>query len=99
MGGTITGEHGVGIEKINQMCVQFSPKELARMHEIKHAFDEHGLLESRQGGTDAAPLCRIWKMRVGKGKPMPLRTCRGFDSIGRAGIARPVNRKGGHTLT
>jgi glycolate oxidase len=26
MGGTVTGEHGVGVEKLNSMCVQFSPK-------------------------------------------------------------------------
>ena len=56
--------------KINQMCVQFSPKELARMHEIKHAFDEHGLLNPGKAGTDAAPLCRIRK-DARWGKPMP----------------------------
>ena len=44
VGGTITGEHGVGVEKINQMCVQFQPMELAQFHAIKHAFDPDGLL-------------------------------------------------------
>jgi glycolate oxidase len=43
-GGTITGEHGVGIEKIDQMCVQFRPAELETFHAVKHAFDERGLL-------------------------------------------------------
>jgi glycolate oxidase len=43
-GGTITGEHGVGIEKINSMCVQFSDAERAAFFCVKHAFDEHGLL-------------------------------------------------------
>jgi glycolate oxidase len=43
VGGTITGEHGVGIEKINQMCVQFSRQELQRFHGVKHAFDPDGL--------------------------------------------------------
>jgi glycolate oxidase len=43
-GGTITGEHGVGIEKINQMCFQFNPQELQQFHAIKHAFDPAGLL-------------------------------------------------------
>ncbi len=43
-GGTITGEHGVGMEKINQMCVQFSPDELEMFHAVKAAFDPHGLL-------------------------------------------------------
>lgn len=43
-GGTITGEHGVGIEKLNQMCMQFSTAEIAAFHAIKHAFDPDGLL-------------------------------------------------------
>ena len=44
VGGTITGEHGVGIEKINQMCTQFAPAELALFRAVKAAFDPHGLL-------------------------------------------------------
>jgi glycolate oxidase len=44
MGGTITGEHGVGVEKLNSMCVQFSPEENAQMLALKHAFDPQGLL-------------------------------------------------------
>jgi glycolate oxidase len=43
-GGSITGEHGVGMEKINQMCVQFGSAELETFHAIKHAWDERGLL-------------------------------------------------------
>ncbi len=43
-GGTITGEHGVGMEKINQMCVQFSGAELRQFHALKAAFDPRGLL-------------------------------------------------------
>ncbi|RYX92300.1 MAG: FAD-binding protein [Comamonadaceae bacterium] len=44
MGGTVTGEHGVGVEKLNSMCVQFSAEENAQMFGIKHAFDGKGLL-------------------------------------------------------
>jgi glycolate oxidase len=44
VGGTITGEHGVGMEKINQMCVQFRPDELELFHSIKRVFDARGLL-------------------------------------------------------
>ncbi|MCU0841445.1 MAG: FAD-binding protein [Thiobacillaceae bacterium] len=44
VGGTITGEHGVGMEKINQMCVQFRPAELEQFHAVKAAFDPEGLL-------------------------------------------------------
>ncbi|MBV9995007.1 MAG: FAD-binding protein [Caulobacteraceae bacterium] len=43
-GGTITGEHGVGREKLNQMCVQFSPAELETFAALKAAFDPAGLL-------------------------------------------------------
>jgi len=43
-GGTITGEHGVGVEKIDQMCVQFPPAELRQFHALKQAFDAGGLL-------------------------------------------------------
>ena len=43
-GGTITGEHGVGVEKINQMCVQFGSAELETFHAVKRAFDDRGLL-------------------------------------------------------
>ncbi len=44
MGGTVTGEHGVGIEKLNSMCVQFSPEENEQMFGVKRAFDPLGLL-------------------------------------------------------
>ena len=44
VGGTITGEHGVGIEKINQMCAQFESGELQMFREVKLAFDPSGLL-------------------------------------------------------
>jgi glycolate oxidase len=44
MGGTVTGEHGVGIEKISSMCVQFSGEENEQMFGVKRAFDARGLL-------------------------------------------------------
>ena len=44
MGGTVTGEHGVGIEKLNSMCVQFSAEENEQMFAVKRAFDAKGLL-------------------------------------------------------
>jgi glycolate oxidase len=44
MGGTVTGEHGVGIEKVNSMCVQFSAEENEQMFAVKRAFDPQGLL-------------------------------------------------------
>ena len=44
MGGTVTGEHGVGVEKLNSMCVQFSAAENEQMFGVKRAFDPRGLL-------------------------------------------------------
>ncbi|MHB1246784.1 MAG: FAD-linked oxidase C-terminal domain-containing protein, partial [Sulfuriferula sp.] len=53
-GGTITGEHGVGVEKIDQMCVQFSALELQAFHAVKAAFDPHVLLNPGK----AVPILR-----------------------------------------
>jgi len=44
LGGTVTGEHGVGVEKLNPMCVQFSPAERGAFFAVKAAFDPPGLL-------------------------------------------------------
>ena len=44
MGGTVTGEHGVGVEKLNSMCTQFTGEENAQMFALKAAFDPAGLL-------------------------------------------------------
>jgi len=44
VGGTITGEHGVGVEKINSMCLQFGHDELLQFHAVRQAFDPDGLL-------------------------------------------------------
>ena len=44
MGGTVTGEHGVGVEKLNSMCVQFTAQENEQMFGVKRAFDPKGLL-------------------------------------------------------
>ncbi|MBS3019586.1 putative FAD-linked oxidoreductase [Comamonas sp. PE63] len=44
MGGTVTGEHGVGVEKLNSMCTQFTTAENAQMFALKAAFDPQSLL-------------------------------------------------------
>ena len=44
LGGTVTGEHGVGMEKLTPMCVQFTPSELTQLHDVKAAFDPKALL-------------------------------------------------------
>lgn len=49
VGGCITGEHGVGVEKLRQMLVQFDESELAQLNAIKDAWDPHGLLNPGKG--------------------------------------------------
>ncbi len=59
VGGTITGEHGVGIEKLKQMCVQFRDKELAMFHAIKAVFDPAGLLNPGRA-VPSLKRCSEW---------------------------------------
>ena len=64
MGGTITGEHGVGIEKLRQMCVQFRAPEIAAFHDVKHAFDPTGILNPGKA-VPTLKRCAEWGgMRV-----------------------------------
>ena len=49
LGGTVTGEHGVGVEKIDVMAAQFTPAEISAFHRLKAAFDEKGLLNPGKG--------------------------------------------------
>ncbi len=68
VGGTITGEHGVGMEKINQMCVQFKPAELAQFHAIKNAFDERALLNPGKAVPTLHRCAELGAMHVHHGK-------------------------------
>ncbi|MFM2054027.1 MAG: hypothetical protein RL456_2064, partial [Pseudomonadota bacterium] len=67
MGGTITGEHGVGVEKLNSMCVQFSPAERAMMMAVKHAFDPPGLLNPGKVIPTLHRCAEYGKMHVTRG--------------------------------
>jgi glycolate oxidase len=67
LGGTITGEHGVGIEKINSMCVQFSPAERAAFFAIKEAFDPQALLNPGKVIPTLARCAEYGRMRVHHG--------------------------------
>ncbi|NJD88125.1 MAG: FAD-binding protein [Betaproteobacteria bacterium] len=68
VGGTITGEHGVGVEKIKQMCVQFRPAELAQFHAVKSAFDPQGLLNPGKGIPTLNRCADYGAMRVHRGQ-------------------------------
>jgi glycolate oxidase len=68
LGGTVTGEHGVGIEKINSMCVQFSPAEREAFFALKRAFDPPGLLNPGKGIPTLARCAEYGKMHVHGGR-------------------------------
>jgi glycolate oxidase len=68
VGGTITGEHGVGVEKLRTMCVQFASVELERFHAVKHAFDPLGLLNPGKAVPTLARCAEFGKMHVHQGQ-------------------------------
>ncbi len=67
LGGSITGEHGVGIEKINQMCVQYKTPELDAFRGIKAAFDETGLLNPGKAVPSLHRCAEYGRMHVHQG--------------------------------
>jgi glycolate oxidase len=67
-GGSITGEHGVGMEKINQMCVQFGTGELETFHAVKRAFDDRGLLNPGKAVPTLHRCAEFGRLRVRGGK-------------------------------
>jgi len=68
VGGTITGEHGVGVEKINQMCVQFRTEELEAFHAVKQVFDPKGLLNPGKAVPTLHRCAEFGRMRVHLGQ-------------------------------
>ncbi len=68
VGGTITGEHGVGIEKINQMCVQFTRQELNFFLALKRGFDPYGLLNPEKVIPTLARCAEYGRMHVHAGQ-------------------------------
>jgi len=68
VGGTITGEHGVGVEKINQMCVQFQTDELRQFHLVKECFDPLGLLNPGKAVPTLHRCAEFGAMHVHKGE-------------------------------
>ena len=70
MGGTITGEHGVGVEKLSSMCVQFTAAENAQMMALKHAFDPGELLNPGKLIPTLA-RCAEYGKQVFKGGRLP----------------------------
>jgi glycolate oxidase len=67
VGGTITGEHGVGIEKINQMCSQFNDAEREAFFDVKRAFDPKMLLNPGKAIPSLHRCAEYGRMRVSGG--------------------------------
>ncbi len=68
LGGTVTGEHGVGVEKLNSMCVQFSPAEREQFFAVKRAFDPSGLLNPGKVIPSLQRCAEYGKMHVHRGQ-------------------------------
>jgi glycolate oxidase len=72
LGGTVTGEHGVGVEKLNSMCVQFSPEEREQFTAVKRAFDPAEMLNPGKVIPTLARCAEYGKMHVHRGMmPFP----------------------------
>jgi glycolate oxidase len=67
LGGTITGEHGVGVEKLSSMCVQFSPAEREQFFAVKRAFDPAGTLNPGKVIPELHRCAEYGRMHVKKG--------------------------------
>jgi glycolate oxidase len=71
-GGTITGEHGVGVEKLDTMCVQFTSAELEQFFRLKTAMDPEGLLNPGKGIPTLTRCGELGGMHVHNGRlPFP----------------------------
>ncbi|RMH14828.1 MAG: FAD-binding protein [Gammaproteobacteria bacterium] len=72
VGGSITGEHGVGVEKLDQMCLQFNQDELCQFHALKEAFDPQGLLNPGKAVPSLHRCAEFGAMHVHAGNlPFP----------------------------
>lgn len=72
VGGTVTGEHGVGVEKLDQMCVQFNALELGQFFALKEAWDPDGILNPGKGIPTLTRCGELGGMHVRHGElPFP----------------------------
>jgi glycolate oxidase len=71
-GGTVTGEHGVGVEKLDQMCIQFSPAELSQFFRLKACFDSNHVLNPGKAIPTLSRCSEFGGMHVHDGRlPFP----------------------------
>ncbi|MFA7496351.1 MAG: FAD-linked oxidase C-terminal domain-containing protein [Acidithiobacillus sp.] len=72
VGGSVTGEHGVGVEKLDSMCAQFTAAELAQLHRIKAAFDPEGRLNPGKAVPSLHRCAELGAMHIHHGQlPFP----------------------------
>lgn len=72
MGGTVTGEHGIGVEKLDSACAQFSEAELNQFYRVREAFDPQGLMNPGKAIPTLARCSEIGGMHVHGGElPFP----------------------------
>lgn len=76
-GGTVTGEHGVGVEKLDQMCVQFNSDELEQFERLKAAFDPAGIANPGKAIPTLTRCAEIGGMHVHNGE-LPFRNLERF---------------------
>jgi glycolate oxidase len=69
VGGTVTGEHGVGVEKLDGMCVQFRTPELETFHRLKAAFDPDNLLNPGRAVPTLQRCAEFGAMHVHAARP------------------------------
>ena len=68
VGGTVTGEHGVGVEKLRPMCQQFQSSELSQFHALKAAWDPDTLLNPGKAVPTLARCAEFGAMHVHRGE-------------------------------
>jgi glycolate oxidase len=72
VGGTVTGEHGIGVEKLDAACSQFNAAELRQFHALKAAFDPDGLLNPGKAVPTLHRCAEMGRMHVhGGALPFP----------------------------
>jgi glycolate oxidase len=69
LGGTVTGEHGVGLDKAEKLALLFSPDDLEVMHAVRRVFDPRELMNPQKVFPSGQHACA--PMSAGAGKPVP----------------------------
>ncbi len=69
LGGTVTGEHGVGLDKAEKLALLFSPDDLEVMHAVRRVFDPRELMNPQKVFPSGQHACA--PTSAGAGKPVP----------------------------